>query len=158
MTYSHYNLQNNALVDYLPHFIEQAGVKQLYCASPLSMGFFAPKAPAWHPAPSGMMTARQQAFDIVQSENWPGGIVDLALGFGLRRDRPDDSGALPQGIPTVVGLSSPDEVHQAVKVWKEVNSDSPDGNDRRRSLERHVVKCFIDAGWSNWSWDTAHLH
>jgi D-arabinose 1-dehydrogenase len=160
LSYSHYTLQNDTLKDYTPHFTDRAGIKQLYCASPLNMGFFSPAVPEWHMAPPGMWEPREQAIKVVQSENWPGGLADLALGFGLRRDRlggGTNGNLLSFSIPTVVGLSSLEEVHHAVRVWHEVNSASlKDDDERRVSLERQIKKCFVESGWSNWSWDSGN--
>ena len=160
LSFSHYTLQNDTLKQYTPHFTDRAGIKQLYCASPLNMGFFSPRVPEWHMAPPGMWEPREQAIKVVQSENWPGGLADLALGFGLRRDRlggGTNGNLLPFSIPTVVGLSSLEEVHHAVRVWHEVNSPRlKDDDERRVSLERRVKKCFVETGWSNWSWDSGN--
>lgn len=158
LSYSHYTLQNDTFREYLPHFMERAGIKQLYCASPLNMGFFGRTVPRWHPAPSGMLEARERAIDLVQSEGWPGGVADLALGFGLRRapaGSVDHGNRLPLNIPTVIGLSNLEEVHHVMRVWHNVNSPGLGGDDARRiSLEHRITQCFMDSGWSNWSWDT----
>jgi D-arabinose 1-dehydrogenase len=158
LSYSHYTLQNDAFREYVPHFTG-AGVKQLYCASPLNMGFFSPTVPKWHPAPLDMLEARQQAIKFVQSSDWTGGVPDLALGFALRRGPPGgtDGNPLLFSIPTVVGFSNLKEVHHAVRVWHDVNHPESEGDDGRRVLlENRIMKYFAEAGWSNWSWESGN--
>lgn len=101
-----------------------------------------------------MLKAREQAIELVQLEDWAGGLPDLALGFALRRSPPGGN-LLPFNIPTVVGLSNLEEVHHALRVWHAVNRPELENNEERRvSLERRIIKHFVETGWSNWSWES----
>lgn len=53
-------------------------------------------------------------------------------------------------VPVVVGFSSPKEVHEAVKVWRNVQG----GLDsvQRKEIERIVLDMFKDSGYYGWSW------
>ena len=55
-------------------------------------------------------------------------------------------------VPTVVGLSSMQEVHDAMVVWREVSI--PGTNTVRKSKEDVIRGLFHAAGWLNWSWST----
>jgi len=149
LSYSQFNLQNSTFADFLPHFLTRAKIAQLFCASPLSMGLLTSNPPPWHPAPSDLRDAVNNAIAVAQ--NWPGGLPNLALGFGMRREG-SVMGEQGKSVPTVVGLSSLDEVHEAVKVWREVSEDNGEGSKGRLDMEDVVKQCFIESGWKNWSW------
>ncbi|KAF9520708.1 hypothetical protein BS47DRAFT_1370284 [Hydnum rufescens UP504] len=153
LSYSHYTLQNDAFAAYVPHFTSPSGahVGQLFCASPLSMGFFSPNVPSWSPVTPGMREARARAIQICETANWPGGLTNLALGFGLRRS---EGGGIPAHVPTVIGLSRLEEVHESVKIWGQVNGPWAQRSDAeaRQALENQVRDCFVQSGWFNWSW------
>ena len=55
-------------------------------------------------------------------------------------------------MPTVVGLSSLDEVHESVQVLSEAKSNKND--DSRRDLELKVMNIFKEAGYLGWSWES----
>jgi len=150
LSYSHYTLQNNRFADFAPEFKSRAHIGQLYCASPLNMGFFTPNVPWWSPAPPGMLDAREQANVICQSNHWEDGLANLALGYGMRRS--DEDKAFGRTVPTVVGFSKTNEVHEAVKVWREIFGAGEVSAGKRRGLEESVVRCFVESGWSGWSW------
>ncbi|KAF8314773.1 Aldo/keto reductase [Clavulina sp. PMI_390] len=152
MTYSHYNLQNISLTQFIGEFAQRAGVTTIYSASPLNMGLLGPNPPPWHFAPPGMFAARDKAVDVIESAKWPGGFANLATGFAFTTSNAVD-GRLPSDITTVVGLSSMEEVRKAVEVWKEVNAEGGD-NVSRIALEAQVRDCFVSAGWADWSWES----
>lgn len=149
LSYSHSNLQNAAFESYLPHF--PAGCRML-TASPLNMGLLVPSgAPAWHPALSdpknaSILPVSRQAADVASS--WSGGLADVALGYGLRNLQ-DERG---QGVPVVIGAKNPDEVHQAVRVWKDVNRGSE--GPERREMEEKVRNVWVSGGWEDVSWES----
>lgn len=108
-----------------------------------------------------MQDARKKAIEVIESEQWEGGLADLALGYGLRRRDTSslgaDSNILPNDIPSVVGLSSLDQTHQAIKLWCEANQgpsalDSVAHSEKRRALEDRVIELFCKSGWHDWSW------
>lgn len=103
-----------------------------------------------------MLDARKQAIAICETNNWPGGLANLAIGYGMRRG--SGEGKLGEDVPTVVGLSRVSEVHESVKIWREIMEESKeDGAGKRKELEESVVKCFVESGWSGWSWASPSL-
>lgn len=97
-----------------------------------------------------MRDARAQAEAICTSNRWEGGLTNIALGYGMRRGSGRDD-TLGMNVPTAVGLSRVEEVHEAVRVWREVHG-AEKGSEARKRLEEDVVRCFVEAGWSGWSW------
>lgn len=152
LSYSHSNLQNVSFDGYRPHFPQGC---RLLTASPLNMGLLVPAgAPAWHPALSdpnnaSILPVSREAADAVR--DWPGGLADVALGYGLRNlgGGDEDDGAR---VPVVVGAKNPGEVHQAVRVWHEVNGAAAAGP--RREVERAVRDVWVKGGWEDASWQS----
>jgi D-arabinose 1-dehydrogenase len=152
LSYSHSNLQNEAFGGYLPHFPADC---RLLTASPLNMGLLVPSgAPDWHPALSdpknaSILPVSREAAEVAAA--WPGGLPDVALGYGLRNL------PLPAGkegvVPVVVGAKNPDEVHQAVRVWREVNESRAD-DVARREMEQKVRDVWVRGGWEDVSWES----
>ncbi|KAH7343848.1 NADP-dependent oxidoreductase domain-containing protein [Rhizoctonia solani] len=142
MSYSHFNLQNHAFEVFAPLLL-QTGVKQLLTASPFNMGYLTSRTPEWHPAPTEMVSFKDDQL-VKLAEKWPGGLPNLAMGYALRRN----SGVMAD-IPTVAGFSRTSEVHEAMSVWREVTGgvSSP-----RHELELAVIQAVKDAGWENYSW------
>ena len=72
----------------------------------------------------------------------------MALGFSLRPTQ------VLEGVPCVVGLSTLQEVHEVMKVWREVQ-----GRDEavRRANEETVKKAFRAEGWEDFSWQSPPL-
>jgi len=97
-----------------------------------------------------MRDAREQANVICESNHWTDGLANLALGYGMRRASEDQG--FGKTVPTVVGFSKVNEVHEAVKVWREIASGGEEADGKRRLLEESVVRCFVESGWSGWSW------
>lgn len=140
LSYSHLCLQNATYLEFIPHFYKRAQVGQLVAASPLSMGLLKSDPPPWHPAPQEL---RQAVVDASKIGNM--GLPNLATGYSLRHtisaERP---------LPLVVGLSTPREVHECVKVWREVQAEGP--SSERREIEEQARNIFRDAGYLDWSW------
>jgi len=176
LSYSHHTLSSpTAFATYVPLFFHPTPlVQQLFCASPLNMGFFGNKVPSWSPAPKGMMDARNEALKLIARRGWEGGIANLALGYGLKRrtklasdkrNDGDDDIVPSKEIPTVIGFSTLSEVHEAIRVWWEVNGDlfseacesARSKATRRTGLERDVEGVFRTGGWLNWSWASPPL-
>lgn len=153
LSYSHSNLANNAFPSYLPSFPPNLKV---FTASPLNMGLLSPQGPpAWHPACSnsqnaGLLEATRRARDVA-SDVWgaKGGIVDLSLGFGLRNL--EDGG---RKVPVLVGAKRQEEIHDAVRVWREVNLEPGLADEERREAENKVREVFVEAGWEDLSWES----
>ncbi|CDZ97837.1 Predicted oxidoreductase [Phaffia rhodozyma] len=160
LSYSHSNLANDAFSSYLPHFPSSV---RLLTASPLNMGLLSSQGPpAWHPACSnpanaGLAEAARQAGKLA-GELWSarGGAVDLALGFGLR----NLNGLNGEKVPVLVGAKNQEEIHQAVRVWSEVNAtgantgNEGEGDGSRIEAERKVREVFIKTGWEDLSWES----
>lgn len=136
LSYSHLCLQNSTFMEFAPHFYRRAKVGQLLAASPLSMGLLTAFPPSWHPAPPGLLHAVSKA-----REKWSD-LTNLALGYSLRQTR-----AVGDNLPLVVGFSTPEEVHECVKVWREVSKGS-----ERQKREKEVCELLREAGYLDWSW------
>ncbi|RPD62043.1 Aldo/keto reductase [Lentinus tigrinus ALCF2SS1-7] len=140
LSYSHMSLQNSAHATYAPAFRERAKVGQLLTASPLNMGLLTPKPPSWHPASPAVKEAAQKAVKLCVDEQWPGGLPNLAVGYGYRKGAEVD-------MPVVVGLSNPEEVHESVRAWRAVKEGKD--KEKRVALEEKVISMFGDGfGWS----------
>ena len=140
LSYSHLCLQNSTFLEFVPHFYKRAKVGQLLVASPMSMGLLTPTPPPWHPAP---VRLRKAAEDV--SEIWARGLPDLAMGYSIRHTI-----SVEEPLPLVVGFSSPEEVHECVKVWREIVAG--DKSEEREESERQAQDVFRQAGFLDWSW------
>ncbi|KAL1758795.1 Aldo/keto reductase family-domain-containing protein [Schizophyllum commune] len=142
LSYCHLTLQNATLAGFLPHLVRRAGVKTVLNASPFSMGLLTSAgAPGWHPAPKGLREAQGKAARALEAEGTD--LADVALGYSLR------AGA---GVPLVVGLSNPREVHENVRVWREAAKAKAEENDVRSRREKIVQDTIREAGHLDWSW------
>ncbi|KAM0793216.1 hypothetical protein ACM66B_000684 [Microbotryomycetes sp. NB124-2] len=114
-SYCHFTLQNTSLASWYPLF-KQAGVKQIINASPLSMGLLrTDSSPEWHPASPALQQARRNIVKALSEKNVL--LEDVALGFGFSSAALDaDSVA----TPTVVGLTSPEQVVSTMKVYQSI--------------------------------------
>ncbi|KDQ20528.1 hypothetical protein BOTBODRAFT_26546 [Botryobasidium botryosum FD-172 SS1] len=149
LSYAQFHLQNSTFASFLPHFISRAKIPHILCASPLAMGLLTSSPPSWHPAPPALHEVARETIALAQ--DWPGGLPNLALGFGMRRQGPV-MGNQGRSVPTVVGFSNLDEVHEALKVWREVSEDDKATSRARLDMEAAVQQRFIERGWKNWSW------
>ncbi|KAG5644923.1 hypothetical protein DXG03_007388 [Asterophora parasitica] len=138
LSYAHLSLQNGTFAQYAPQLRERAKVGQLLAASPFSMGLLTPSPPSWHPAPAELSAAVRQASNV-----WPQGLPDLALGYAIRNTN------IHKDVPVVAGFSKPEEVHECVRVWRELQ----DGNNQdRKKAEDDVQQIIKDSGYLDWSW------
>lgn len=145
LTYCHLNLQNSTLTEYLTHFGERAHIKQLAAASPLNMRLLTPTGPpAWHPSPHELRQRVRKADDVCVLQGWKAGLPDVALGFAYRKAKELD-------IPTVVGLSTPAEVHETVHVWRELNSPKALETVKQREAIEKVAMDQLGE-YIGWSW------
>ncbi|KAG8829180.1 hypothetical protein FRC18_009479 [Serendipita sp. 400] len=151
LSYSHTTLQNNRLEMYLGPLLTHGQVRQIFTASPLSMGLLGPNRPSWHPAPLDMVEASRVAQTSI-SATFPEGLPNLALGFCLRRPKSHAETSPYNDVPTVVGLSTVNEVHEVMSIWREVSI--PGTNTMRKSKEDVARSIFQAAGWVNWSWSS----
>jgi len=141
LSYCHLTLQNKGLKTFTPQFYERAKVAQVINASPLSMGLLTSSPPAWHPAPSDLIVAAKEASTV--SSAWVGGLPNLALGYALRH-------CTDAGIPMITGYSTPREVHESVRVWRQIQEGVH--VEDRRIREEYLVKLFDQAGFMDFSW------
>lgn len=119
------------------------------------MGLLTPAPPAWHPAPAGLRAAVAKAVEKCKAAEWPSGLPGVALGYAMRRDGllqslPSDVQRSFDDSPTVVGLSTPAEVHEAVKNWREANQGGD--NTKRKEIEQEIISIFRESGYFGWSW------
>jgi len=132
LSYCHLTLQNDSLRMFGPLFRDRAQVQQVLNASPLSMGLLTPKPPLWHPAPEGVVIAAKRARK--SAETWAGALPNLALGFAMRH-------SLTAGMPLAVGYSALVEVHESIRIWRQMREDANGGG---RIFDGDTVK--------NYSW------
>lgn len=141
MSYCHLTIQNDTLASFAKELTERAGVGQLLTASPLCMGLLTPNPPEWSPAPQKLKSASSEAVGVCST--WPGGLPNIALGFSYRNAR-------RLGIPAVVGMGSLEQVHETVRVWREIASDGR--TQDRKGYEDQVIRVFYASGYRNYSW------
>lgn len=142
LSYCHLSLNNSTFETYAKPLRESAKVTQLISASPLSMGLLTPNPPSWHPAPAEAKEAAKQANGILNDARWEGGLPNLAVGFGFRKGREN-------GMPVVVGLSNPHEVHESIRAWREIEKGTDE--ERRRVLEDQVIGAFGSSLGYSWA-------
>lgn len=134
---------------------------RLVTASPLAMGLLVPGGvPDWHPIRvdernAGLVEATRQVGQLADRE-WSesGGMIDLALGFGMRGvPYPSGSAKETTMVPVVVGAKNLEEVHEAVRVWSEINLG---GNGvqmaRRERVEARAREIYVTSGWEDVAW------
>lgn len=122
------------------------------------MGLLTPTPPTWHPAPPVLRSAVATAVEACRDSEWPGGLVDVALGYAMREDalfdndKERESIARSGDIPVVIGLSTPAEVHDAVRTWREVHRDDASSIAKRQEMEKKVISIFKESGFRGWAW------
>ncbi|KAJ7067964.1 Aldo/keto reductase [Mycena amicta] len=141
LSYSNLSLQNSTFLQFAPQLVGRAKVGQLLSASPFSMGLLTGSGPPWwHPASAELRNATVHAAE--ESKARGRSLADLATGYCIRH-----TGGT---IPLVVGFSKPDEVHECIRVWREIAEDDHDAN--RNEQEEVVKKIFKDSGVLDWAW------
>jgi D-arabinose 1-dehydrogenase len=142
LSYSNLTLQNSTFLQLVPQLLERAQVRQLLAASPFSMGLLTGVAPPpWHPASPALLSATIRAAEESKAKGRP--LADLATGYCIRH-----TGGT---IPLVVGFSQPKEVHECVKVWREIEM-SGEEDVKRKEQEEAVKSVFMEAGLLDWAW------
>lgn len=147
LSYSHLNLQNSTLLAFASAFHTRAHVTQLITASPLNMGLLAPSIPSFHPASPALRQATADAQTALLAQDST--LVDAALGYAYREARAAD-------LPTVVGFSRPSEVHETIRVWRDLQAENTGTNEdaaaERRAREAGVLRIFapfVDYSWTS---------
>jgi len=118
-------------------------------------------APPWHPANKALQEANQEAVKLVTSKGAK--LEDVALGFGFSSAKLE--GTEGRDTPTVVGLSTPEEVHETMRVYTEIygqegesrkgrapGSGLGEAAKKQRELEKEVVEIFKRTKTENWGW------
>lgn len=82
---------------------------------------------------------------------WDGDFPNLAVGYATRQTLLLTEAARERPVPLVTGFSTPREVHEAVKVWREV-SENLKGDGERKLGEDRARQVFKDSGYLDWSW------
>lgn len=77
-------------------------------------------------------------------------MVDVAFGFGLRNLVIDGG----RKVTVVAGVKNVRELHEAVRVWREVNLAEGEERkvEKRKEMERKVREVFVRSGWEDASW------
>lgn len=89
------------------------------------------------------MIASKEAGRI--SSQWAGGLPNLALGYAMRH-------SFDAGMPIAVGYSTPREVHESVRVVREIQGGVND--EKRKKSEAAGADVFSRAGYKNLSWSS----
>ncbi|KAJ6510190.1 Aldo/keto reductase [Mycena vitilis] len=141
LSYSNLTLQSSSFLQFAPQLTERAQVRQLLAASPFSMGLLTDAGPPpWHPASPVLLHATAEAARISKARGRS--LADLATGYCIRHT----GGA----VPLVAGFSRPEEVHECIKVWREIEAGE---DDVQRIEQEEVVKSvFREADVLDWSW------
>jgi D-arabinose 1-dehydrogenase len=156
LSYSHYNIQDTTLVKAIPRLKEEAGVRHVLNASPLSMGLLRSNGPPeWHPASPYLRERVQSAVEYIESLSTSGvpetergwTMPNIALGFALRR-------APEAGIrSSVIGFTALSEIHEAVELyWQVFEPASRRQIETREEVEEGVRKVLgnaIDETWQS---------
>ena len=67
------------------------------------------------------------------------------MGYSIRH-----TNSVEEPLPLAVGFSSPEEVHECVKVWREILSGHK--SEEREESEKQAQEVFRQAGFLDWSW------
>ncbi|CAI2168632.1 20594_t:CDS:2 [Funneliformis geosporum] len=144
LSYSHYCLHNIKLSDYIQEF-NRVGVRYIMNASPLSMGLLRNNGPpVWHPASNELRHAVAQSSTLASRNNL--NISKLAIQFAL-----DLSGI----TSTVIGLSNPTEVEDAILYLKEVQARqkgevvTPEIEKRVLTEIHQILKPYFNLSWES---------
>ncbi|KAJ7162580.1 Aldo/keto reductase [Mycena crocata] len=142
LSYSNLTLQSSTFLQFAPQLLERAQVGQLLAASPFSMGLLTGVAPpSWHPASPALLAATVRADE--KSKSRGRSLADLATGYCIRH-----TGGV---IPLAVGFSKPSEVHECVKVLREIEMGG-EHDVKRKEQEEEVKHVFMDADVLDWAW------
>jgi aryl-alcohol dehydrogenase-like predicted oxidoreductase len=144
LSYSHLTLQSSLFLEYIPKFREEGGVENVLCASPFSMGLLSGPArppPGWHPAPPALREAVKKAEQVIEEEGRE--MSEVALRYTIGQ-------CVERGVPLLVGLSTPDEVHASVRNLRDVQEEKKHEGDAK-AVER-AKEVIREAGYLNWSW------
>lgn len=156
LSFSHYDLQNSTFAAYYPALTRRAKIDRVLTASAFSMGLLTPNPPPWHPAPPDLMACVNRVKAWTKTDGgWPEGLANLALGWSMRREGAV-MGEEGKDVPLVVGLSTPEEIHESVAVWREVVAvEAGTGDERakkRKAAEVTAREMFKADGWADRSW------
>jgi len=102
------------------------------------MGLLTSKPPSWHPAPDALRAVVVDAFKVAPD------LPNLALGYTARHTATK--------TPLVVGLSNVTEVHECVKIWREVHENRR--GEGRLEQEKAVTQRFGRSDYLDWSWQS----
>lgn len=120
-------------------------MSELIAASPYSMGLLVssirPLTDLWHPAPAGLRAAVAQAAQECQESNSE--LADIALGYSIKKAEGD-------GVPVAVGCSTLNEVHETMRVWRDINAGAR--GEETKKIEDRTQEIIREAGFLNWSW------
>ena len=108
------------------------------------MGLLTPSPPSWHPAPEKLRSLTRDAGDLCAKQGWESGLPNVALGYSYRKSSELE-------VPMVVGLSQLREVHETVKVWRELKAQNAEETQRRSTLEKLVHESFGDEQGYSWA-------
>ncbi len=106
------------------------------------MGLLTYQPPSWHPAPPELRRAVADA-----SKMWDGDFPNLAVGYSMKQ-----TNRVERPLPLVIGFSTPREVHEAVKVWREITLELETEKEKRKRGEEYAQDVIRNSGYLDWSW------
>ncbi|MDH6304848.1 aryl-alcohol dehydrogenase-like predicted oxidoreductase [Parabacteroides sp. PF5-5] len=131
LSFCHYTLNDDALVDYLDYFeLKNIGVIN---ASPYSMGLLTEQgAPDWHPAPDALKRLARKAVDYCKSKGVS--IEQLAISFAVGN---------PRIATTLFSTTNPENVLKTIRY-----ANTPVDEDVLKEVQRIFEPGFRDT-WVN---------
>jgi len=132
LSFCHYCLNDDALVDYLDYF-EEKGIGVIN-AAPFSMGLLTERGvPAWHPAPKPLIDVCRRAADYCRSKGKS--IEQLAVKYAVSN---------PRIATTLFSTTRPEAVLQNIR-WANEPFDEDLFKDVRRMLEPRFRDTWLNS-------------
>ena len=131
LSFCHYCLNDNALVDYLHYFeLKKVGVIN---ASPYAMGLLTERGvPDWHPAPDALKRLSRKAVEYCKSKET--GIEQLAISFSVHN---------PRIATTLFSTTNPENVLKTIRY-----ADTPLNEELLHEVQMIIEPGFCDT-WVN---------
>jgi D-arabinose 1-dehydrogenase len=76
---------------------------------------------------------------------WDGDFPNLAVGYSIKQ-----TNRVERPLPLVIGFSTLREVHEAVKVWREITRELE--TEKRKRGEEYSQDVIKNSGYLDWSW------
>lgn len=190
LSYSNHTLHSDLLPAYLNLFREEPAARKqqrgngqgnldayksptVLNGSPFSMGLLTDAGPPeWHPASQELRAACRVAADDIKATtnegnkddsagSSPATLANTALLFGIRGSEQVVKGTGQVRLRTLLGMSTPQQVHDAIEAFRVLSTGSTGQSDdkarfalyQRQLQNEAIVKRHVaEAGATDWSW------